>query len=175
MQIDRLVWGPWSWRLQAWFMATGIMMIPGVSVGKNLPANTGDAKRQGFDPWVRKISWRRNGNPLQYSSLENFMERGAWLATVHGFTKSQTWLSNWAHMLLWSFWHRRPEVHTLGMKQEAGVMGTEKSETHSCPLPRSLYSHTSALMCISWNSITEQSSIPVQLKVLPPLYQKRAN
>ena len=34
-------------------------MIPGVSVVKNLPAKTGDAKRRGFDPWVRKIPWRR--------------------------------------------------------------------------------------------------------------------
>ena len=34
-----------------------------------------------------------NGNPLQYSCLENSMDRGAWQATVHGVTKSQTWLS----------------------------------------------------------------------------------
>ena len=38
-----------------------------------------------------------NGNLLQYSSLENPMDRGAWWATVHGVTKSQTQLSNWAH------------------------------------------------------------------------------
>ena len=31
-----------------------------------------------------------NGNPLQYSCLENSMDRGAWLSTVHGVTKSQT-------------------------------------------------------------------------------------
>ena len=36
-----------------------------------------------------------NGNPLQYSCLENPMYRGAWRATVHGLTKSWTWLSNW--------------------------------------------------------------------------------
>ena len=35
-----------------------------------------------------------NGNPLQYSCLENAMDRGAWWATVHGVTKSQTGLSN---------------------------------------------------------------------------------
>ena len=35
-------------------------------------------KRQGFDPWVRKIPWRRPCNPLQYSCLENPMDRGAW-------------------------------------------------------------------------------------------------
>jgi len=39
---------------------------------KNLPA----VQRPGFDPWVRKIPWRRNDNPLQYSCLENPMDRG---------------------------------------------------------------------------------------------------
>ena len=35
-----------------------------------------------------------NGNPLQYSCLENTVDRGAWQATVHGVAKSQIWLSN---------------------------------------------------------------------------------
>ena len=38
--------------------------------------------------------WEGNGNPLQYSCLENLMSRGAWWATVHGVAKSQTQLSN---------------------------------------------------------------------------------
>ena len=41
----------------------------------------------------------RNGTPLQYSCLENPMDKGAWWATVHGVIKSQTQLSNWAHPL----------------------------------------------------------------------------
>jgi len=45
----------------------------------------------GFDPWVRKIPPRiGNGTPLQYSCLENSMDRGAWWATVHEATKGQT-------------------------------------------------------------------------------------
>ena len=43
-----------------------------------------------FDLWVRKISWRGNGNPLQYSYLENPIDRENWWATVHGVAKSQT-------------------------------------------------------------------------------------
>ena len=43
-----------------------------------------------FLPLVRES----NDNPLQYSCLENPMDRGAWKAAVHGVTKSQTWLSN---------------------------------------------------------------------------------
>ena len=57
---------------------------------KNLPANTGDVKRCGFNPCVGQIPWRGNGSPLQYSSLENPMDRGAWQDTVHGLAKSRT-------------------------------------------------------------------------------------
>ena len=44
-------------------------------------------RRCRFNPWVRKISWRKNGNPLQYSCLINPMDRGAWQPTVHGVTR----------------------------------------------------------------------------------------
>ena len=41
-------------------------------------------RRSTFYPWVRKIPWIKNGNPLQYSSLKNSMDRGPWQSTVHG-------------------------------------------------------------------------------------------
>ena len=50
-------------------------------------------RRPVFDPQVRKSPWRRECNPLQYSCLENSVDRRAWQATVHGVAKSQTWLS----------------------------------------------------------------------------------
>ena len=46
-----------------------------------------------FTPWVGKIPGVGNGNPLQYSCLENSMAKGAWWAIIHGVTKSWTWLS----------------------------------------------------------------------------------
>ena len=46
-------------------------------VVKNPPANAGRRKRHGFDPWVRKIPGGGNGNPFQYSCLENPMDKGA--------------------------------------------------------------------------------------------------
>ena len=46
-------------------------------------------RRLGFDPWVGKIPGEGNGYPLQYSCLENSMDRGAWWATVHEVAKSQ--------------------------------------------------------------------------------------
>ena len=50
-------------------------------------------RKPGFDPWVGKIRWRRKGYLLQDSCLENFIDRGVWRATVHGFAKSWTQLS----------------------------------------------------------------------------------
>ena len=46
-------------------------------------------RRPGFDPWVRKTAGGGNGNPLQFSGLENSMLRGAWLTTVHGVAESR--------------------------------------------------------------------------------------
>ena len=46
-------------------------------------------RRHGFDPWVRRSSAEGNGNPFQYSCLENPMNRGAWQATVHESMQSR--------------------------------------------------------------------------------------
>ena len=57
---------------------------------KNLPANARDVRDMGSIPgWGRSLGGG-HGNPLQYSCLENPMDSGAWWATVHGVTKSQT-------------------------------------------------------------------------------------
>ena len=61
-------------------------------VVKNLSANTGDLRDTGSIPGLGRSPGEGNGNPLQYSCLENPMDRGAWWATVHGVTKSWTWL-----------------------------------------------------------------------------------
>ena len=59
----------------------------------NSPANARDARQAGSSPGSRRSPEIGNGNPLQYSGLENSMNRGAWRAIVHGVTKSQTRLS----------------------------------------------------------------------------------
>ena len=51
---------------------------------KNPPASVGDIKRHGFDTGSGRPSGEGNGNPLQYSCLENPMDRGAWWAAVYG-------------------------------------------------------------------------------------------
>ena len=48
----------------------------------------GRHSRGGLNPWLGKIPWNRNGNPLQDSCLENPVDRGAWRAAVHGITES---------------------------------------------------------------------------------------
>ena len=48
----------------------------------------------GLIPGLGRSPEEGNGNPLQYSDLENSMDRGAWQAIVHGVTKSWTQLSN---------------------------------------------------------------------------------
>ena len=63
---------------------------------KNPPANAGDC---GLIPGSRRSPGEGNGSPLQYSCLENPMDRGAWQATVHGIAKSQTQLSETATIL----------------------------------------------------------------------------
>ena len=57
---------------------------------KNPPANTGDP---GLTPGSGRFPGEGNGNPLQYSCLENPMDRESWWATVIGVAKSQTQLS----------------------------------------------------------------------------------
>ena len=66
-------------------------MAQTVKKKKKSACNAGDL---GLIPGSGRSPGEGNGNPLQYSCLENSMDRGAWWATVHGVTKSQTRLSN---------------------------------------------------------------------------------
>ena len=68
--------------------------FPGGSVVKNPPANVGDARDAGSIPGLGRFLREGNNNPLQYSCLENPIDRGAWPATVHGFAKSRAQLSD---------------------------------------------------------------------------------
>ena len=61
-----------------------------VLVVKNPSANEGDVGDAGSIPSLGRCPGGGHGNPLQYSSLENPMDRGAWWASVHGAAKSWT-------------------------------------------------------------------------------------
>ena len=77
--------------------------FPGGSEGK---ASAWNAGGQGSVPWSERSPGEGNGNLLQYSCLENPMDRGAWWATVHGVAKSQTWLSNYTSPHSTSMWDK---------------------------------------------------------------------
>ena len=70
-------------------------MFPGGSDGKASVYNVGDL---GSIPGSGRSPGEGNGNPLQYYSLENPMDRGAWKATVHGVAKSWTRLSDFTSL-----------------------------------------------------------------------------
>ena len=57
---------------------------------KNTPTKAGDTRDTGSIPGLGRSPGGGHGNPLQYSGLENPMDRGAWRATVHRITKSWT-------------------------------------------------------------------------------------
>ena len=64
-------------------------------VVKNLPANAEDAREASSIPGSGRPPEEGNGYPLQYSCLENSVDRGVWWAMVHSVAKSWTWLSHW--------------------------------------------------------------------------------
>ena len=59
-----------------------------------------NAGNPGSIPGLRRSPGEGNGSPLQYSCLENPMDRGAWLATAHGVAKSWTQLNNFTKLLV---------------------------------------------------------------------------
>ena len=78
---------------QIWRVLSSPACFPSSSMVKCPPANPG---RRRFCHWVGKSPWRRNGNPPQYSSLGDPVERDTWWTTVHGVAKESdmTWQLN---------------------------------------------------------------------------------
>ena len=83
-------------RLLSSDMGDEVLGFPWWTSGKESACNAGD---QGSTPGLGKSPGEGNGNPLQYSCLENPGDRGAWRATVHRVAKSQTRLSDITHSL----------------------------------------------------------------------------
>ena len=97
--------------------------FPHSSVGKESVCSAGDL---GSIPGLGRSSEEGNGNPLQCSCLKNPLDRGAWRATVHGDTWSQTQLKQLStHMVIMS-------VKVLKLSQ--GLWGAVKKELASCEI-----------------------------------------
>ena len=106
----------WRWALAGdthWYGASQVALVV-----KNPPANAGDAGDKGSIPGWGRSPRGGHGNPLQYSCLENPMDRGAWRATVYGVTKSRTGLK-WLSKHVYTGWYNSPEggrsYHSLGL------------------------------------------------------------
>ena len=65
-----------------WILSIGASQM--APVVKNLPARAGDVRDVGSVPGSGRFPEEGHGNPLQYSCVENSLDRGAWWATVHG-------------------------------------------------------------------------------------------
>ena len=85
-----------SFPLGSTFLLSGAVLV--AQWGKESTYNAGDA---GLIAGLGRSPGGGHGNPLQYSCLENSMDRGAWWATVHGVAKSQTGLSTHARPSRW--------------------------------------------------------------------------
>ena len=119
-----------------------------VLVIKNLPANAEDKRDMGLIPGSGGSLGEGYGNPLQYSCLENPMDRGAWRATVHGVTKSLTWLKRfsthkssltpstmWRHRKDSCLWTRNPyQTRNLPVPQSWTPQPPELWDINVCRL-----------------------------------------
>ena len=76
-----------TWAQRELWLIVELVIINALVV-KNLPADAGDLRDVGWIPGSGRSPGEGNGNPLQYSCLENPMDRGAWRATVHGVTEA---------------------------------------------------------------------------------------
>ena len=102
LQVDSLLLSHWG---SPYTTSRYKMGFSGGASGKEPTCQYRRRKRCRFDPWVRKIPRRGNGNPLQYACLKNSMSRGDWWATVHGLAKSWTWPSS-------THTHTHTHIHT---------------------------------------------------------------
>ena len=107
---------------------------------KNPPANAGVARDTGSIPGLGRSPGVENGTPLQYSCLENPMNRGAWWATVHGVAKSQTTTKHTC-------------LHTWSLQGPQEPLWMQKSEDAQVP-------------CVKWCNIMSTVRAPYLLLIL---------
>ena len=149
--------------------------FPGGSDGKASAYGVGD--RGSIPGWGRSPG-EGNGNPLQYSRLENPMDGGAWWATVHGVTKSQTRLSDFPFFFLSFFlsvflsfflchgmrWLLEYQQWVISTFQSTG---RRKGQGRGCPLPlRTLHKAT----CINSIYVFTMCSCQRDWKIWPLFY-----
>ena len=104
--------------------------FPGGIVIKNPPAKTRDARDMGLIPGSQRSPGVGNGNPLQYSCLENSMDRGAWWSIVHWVSKSKTLLTE-ISMCVMEHTHTHTHTHILSENTKEIWITTSDSKQYS--------------------------------------------
>ena len=125
-------------------MSTPVTPLRASQVVKNQPANAGDLRDRGSIvgiPGSGRSPGGGNGNPLQYSCLENPMDRGAWWATVRGVTKSQTHLNNSARMHTRNITKAYCPQHLTAILLSAGSRVKGKKWSNSLMFPLNQHGH----------------------------------
>ena len=87
-----IMWPLWILNLPRAGLGSSPLLFLGGASGKEPACNVGDIRDTDSIPGSGRFPGERYGNPLQYSCLENPMERGAWWTTVHEIAKSRTQL-----------------------------------------------------------------------------------
>ena len=90
---------------------TIILSFPGDSVVKSSPASAGDVGGVGSIPGLGRSPGEGNSKPLQYSCLDNPMDREAWGGYSHRVPKNQTRLSMHAHTIILEYFHYPEKKH----------------------------------------------------------------
>ena len=109
-----------------WYRDFPSIPCPSRAVIKKLPANAGDMGDVGSVPGLGRSPGGGHGNPLQYSSLKNFLDRRTWRGIVHGVTESWTQLSE--HTKL-----------TLNFPHQGGTLVTLNESTLTHPIHSACY------------------------------------
>ena len=110
-----------------WLSRSDSRGFTGALVVKNQPADAGDTGDMGSIPGSGRSPGGGNGNPLQYSCLENLMDRGAWWTPVTEVTNSRTWLRMLAHVQIrrWLSIALKIEYFTTAQKSLDGLLSTK--------------------------------------------------
>jgi len=112
-------------------------------VVKNPPAKAGDRRDPGSIPGSGRSPGEGHGNPLQYSCLENPVDRGAWQATVHRISKSRTQLKR---LRTCEFFPVAQMVKNLPAMQETQIQSLDRED----PLENGMAIHSSFAWRIPW-------------------------
>ena len=119
---------------------------------KNPPANVWDVRDTGSISGLGRSPRGERGNPFQYSSLENPMDRGAWWAAVHGATKSRTRLSDFTFTFFWTSLvaQRLKHLHAMEETWVRSLGWRRKWQPTPVFLPRESHGQRSLVGCSPW-------------------------